>query len=112
MQVRNNFKSGSCEMLILHILKNYGDSYAYQISQLIRELSDNELSFPEGSLYPAFYRMIEHGLISDYNKQGNSKMVRVYYHIEPAGAERLEYLLKEYRQTTENINRILAHKFN
>lgn len=112
MQARNNFKSGSCEMLILHILKNYGDSYAYQISQLIRDLSDNTISFPEGSLYPAFYRLIEHGFISDYNKSGGKKIVRVYYHIEPAGIERLNYLLNEYYTTTENINKILQYKFS
>lgn len=111
MPARNNFKSGSCEMLILHILKNYGDSYAYELSQLITELSDNVISFPEGSLYPAFYRLIEHGYISDYEEKTGKRIFRVYYHIEPAGIERLNSLLEEYSQTTEKINKILEHKF-
>ena len=37
MAARNSFKSGSCEMIVLHILKSYGDCYAYQISQYIKK---------------------------------------------------------------------------
>ena len=112
MQARNSFKSGSCEMLILHILKNYGDSYAYEISQIIKKLSDNVISFPEGSLYPAFYKLVKNGYISEYEQPKGKRIIRVYYHIEPAGIERLNSLFQEYCQTIEKINTILEHKFN
>ena len=111
MASRNSFKSGSCEMLILHILKNRGDCYAYEISQLITKLSDGKLSFPEGSLYPAFYRMIDNHFISDYKKQTGRRMVKVYYHIEAAGEKRLEQLMSEYYNTTSSIEYILSYDF-
>ncbi len=110
MAARNNFKSGSCEMLILHILKTNGDCYAYQISLLIKELSKGVISFPEGSLYPAVYRMINAGYISDYKKQSGKRLIRVYYHLEPTGKERLQKLLDEYYQTIQGIDDILEHK--
>lgn len=111
MATRNSFKSGSCELLVLHILKAYGDCYAYQISQYITELSGGDLSFPEGSLYPAFYKMIDHNYISDYKKQSGKRMVKVYYHIEPEGEKRLEQLLEDYYQVTESIEKILHFDF-
>lgn len=111
MATRNSFKNGSCEMLILHILKNYGDCYAYQLSQLITTLSGGQLSFPEGSLYPAFYKMIDNKLISDYKKQTGKRMIKVYYHLEPAGETRLSHLLSEYYNTTNSIQNILDFDF-
>lgn len=112
MATRNSFKTGSCEMLILHILKKLGDSYAYQISQYIKSISDGNLSFPEGSMYPSFYKMIDNGYISDYKKQVGKRLIRVYYRIEPAGEERLEQLYNEYRSTTESIDRILNYDYS
>ena len=53
MRAQNNFKKGAVEMLLLHILKEQGDCYGYQFSKLIKELSDDYLTVPEGSLYPA-----------------------------------------------------------
>ena len=111
MASRNSFKSGSCEMLILHILKEYGDCYAYQISQFIAKCSNNNLSFPEGSLYPAFYRLMDNEFISDYKKQVGKRLIRVYYHIEEKGKERLTQLLDEYYQTEQSIKLILNYDF-
>lgn len=98
-------------MLILHILKNRGDCYAYEISQMITKLSEGKLSFPEGSLYPAFYRMIDSHYISDYKKKTGRRMVKVYYHIEAAGEERLKQLTSEYYKTAESIEYILGYNF-
>ncbi|MFG6394587.1 MAG: PadR family transcriptional regulator [Lachnospiraceae bacterium] len=112
MAARNSFKSGSCELVVLHILKHYGDCYAYQISQYITRLSDGDLSFPEGSLYPAFYKMIDKKYISDYKKKTRRRLVKVYYHIEPEGEKRLEQLLENYYQVTKGIGKILHFDFS
>ena len=95
MRAQNNFKKGAAEML-LHILKEQGDCYGYQFSKLIKELSDDYLTVPEGSLYPALYKLIEKGYISDYKKPAGKRMIRVYYHLEASGEERLAYLKKEF----------------
>ena len=56
-------------MLLLHVLSCKGDCYGYQLSQLIKKSSGGELDFSVGSLYPALYKMIDHGYISDYKQQ-------------------------------------------
>lgn len=111
MAARNSFKSGSCEMIVLHILKNYGDCYAYQISQYIKKYSNEKLYFPEGSLYPAFYKLIDHHYISDYKMKTGKRQVKVFYHIEPAGEKRLKQLLSDYRSLVDSIDTLLAFDF-
>lgn len=99
-------------MLLLHILKEKGDCYGYQLSQLIKTISDDYLIIPEGSMYPALYKLIEKQYITDYKKQVGKRLVRVYYHIEPSGAQRLSELVQEFYETNRSIEKILNYDFS
>ena len=81
------------------------------VSKLIKELSDDYLTVPEGSLYPALYKLIEKGYISDYKKPAGKRMIRVYYHLESSGEERLAYLKNEFYETNRSIEKILDYDF-
>lgn len=111
MRAQNNFKKGAVEMLLLHILNSKGDCYGYQLSQLIKEHSKGYLIIPEGSMYPALYKMIEKQYISDYKKLIGKRQVRVYYHIEPLGQSRLSELREDYFETIKYITDILNFDF-
>ncbi len=111
MRAQNNFKKGAVEMLLLHILKEKGDCYGYQLSQLIKIISDEYLTVPEGSMYPALYKAIDKGYISDYKKQVGKRLTRVYYHIEDLGIEHLSGLVQEYYETNKSIEKILNYNF-
>jgi PadR family transcriptional regulator, regulatory protein PadR len=54
--------------------------------------------------------MIDQKYISDYKKQTGERMVKVYYHLEDAGRERLEALVSEYREFSQVMNEILNLK--
>lgn len=107
MQDKGNFKRGSVELLILYLLSKQ-DYYGYEISALIKEISEGILDIPVGSLYPALYKLIDAGYIMDYQKKVGKRLVRVYYHIEKLGLERLSILQNDYEQTTFAIKKILA----
>ena len=111
MKSRNTFKKGSCEMLVLHILSKKGGCYGYEIGQIIRDITNESLSFPEGSMYPVLYKLIDSGYITDYKKQVGKRLTRVYYHIEPSGQNRLEELTQEYLKTSQSIQNILNFDF-
>lgn len=112
MRAQNNFKKGAVEMLLLQILKENGDCYGYQLSQLIKTISDEYLVIPEGSMYPALYKLIEKGYITDYKKQVGKRLIRVYYHIESSGTERLSKLIQEFHETNRSIEKILNYDFS
>lgn len=107
MGLRDNFKKGTVEMMILSLLTE-SDMYGYQISQLISERSNKNIEIPEGSMYPTLYRLVENGFISDRRVQVGKRMTRVYYHLEPSGRNRFREMLSEYHIFTDGLTNILS----
>jgi Predicted transcriptional regulators len=106
MDNKSNFRRGSVELLILHLLKTK-DCYGYELSLTIKKLSDGILDIPVGSLYPALYKLIDNGYITDYKKQSGKRLTHVYYHMEESGIERLNILLDDYFATNKGIQSVL-----
>lgn len=104
---KSNFKKGSVEMLLLHLLKTEGDCYGYQLSQSINQRSNGVLVIPEGSMYPTLYKLIDNNYITDYKKTVGKRMTRVYYHIENAGVDRLNELVEDYKEVANAIETIM-----
>ena len=102
---KNVFRRGVMSLVILGLLKRE-DMYGYQLVQETARLSEGKLTTQEGSLYPVLYRLQEEGLISDKRVQVGKRMTRIYYHLEEAGVQRLEELIREYRETTQAVYRI------
>lgn len=108
MDNKSNFRRGSVELLILYLL-SYKDFYGYELSQTIKEQSNSVLNIPVGSLYPALYKLIDLGYIRDYKKQVGRRLVRVYYHIENAGLNRLNILIEDYTETMNAVQQVLNY---
>lgn len=108
METKSNFRRGSVELLVLHLLSQK-DYYGYELTQIMKKQTDGAMDIPVGSLYPALYKLIDNGYISDYKKQVGKRLVRVYYHLEEAGKQRLTLLLNDYLQTNQAIQSILNY---
>lgn len=108
MNDKSNFRRGSIELLVLHLLSQK-DCYGYELSQIMKQQTNGVMDIPVGSLYPALYKLIDNGYISDYKKQVGKRLIRVYYHLEDVGHERLDILLNDYNQTKHAIQSILSY---
>lgn len=108
MNDKSNFRRGSIELLVLHLLSQK-DCYGYELSQIMKQQTNGIMDIPVGSLYPALYKLIDNGYISDYKKQVGKRLIRVYYHLEDIGRERLDILLNDYNQTKHAIQSILSY---
>jgi len=86
------------------------DMYGYQLSQQIKERSDNDIFFPEGSLYPALYKLTEEGYVTSYEKKVGKRLRRIYYRIEEKGVEYQKEIVKEYLSLQTGIHKILFGK--
>lgn len=95
------FKVGSVEMLVLYLLKQ-GDAHGYQLQQMLEEYSGGALTVKTASLYPILYKLEENGCITGRetfvqrktpSRTGLSARVRIVYHLEPAGLQRLDELI-------------------
>ena len=106
MKIQENLKRGMTELLILHLLKQE-DMYGYQLVQETERRSGGRIVTQEGSLYPVLYKLVDQGLISDRKVLVGRRMTRVYYHLEPAGEQRLEELVREYEEVTKGVFQII-----
>lgn len=108
MEIKNNFKKGSVEMLLLSLLAEQ-DLYGYQMTQLIIERGGGYIKVPEGSMYPTLYKLESKNYISSYEKQVGKRLKRIYYHIEEEGHQYLNELIAEYYAVNDCISRILNY---
>lgn len=102
---QNSFRRGVMSLVILGLLRKE-DMYGYQLVQETERVSGGRIVTQEGSLYPVLYKLVDQELISDRRVQVGKRMTRVYYHLEPAGEQRLQELLREYEEITRGIRLI------
>ncbi len=88
--VSENVKSGLVEFLILQLLTER-DMYGYEIRQFLEDRTNGVFKLKEGSLYGPLYRLASRELVSTHREMAGAKRFRMYYHLEPAGAEYLAY---------------------
>ena len=108
MDSKVHFKKGSTEMIILKLL-SVGDLYGYELSRQAASISGGVMDISMGAMYPTLYKMLDKGYISEYEKKVKKRQKRIYYHIEPAGVQRLNELVTTYLEVTEGIMKILNH---
>lgn len=77
-------KSGSADVLILALVEDQ-PRHGYDISRLIGERSEGELSFHVTSLYPTLYRLEDRGLVEGRWIERAGTRRRRCYRITPAG---------------------------
>lgn len=106
---QQSFRRGVMSLVILALLKRE-DMYGYQLVQETANSSGGKLTTQEGSLYPVLYRLLDQGYISDRKVQVGKRMTRIYYHLEPAGEERLKELIQEYEDVTQGIFQIIREE--
>lgn len=105
MAIKDNFKKGSVELLVLAVLSGE-DMYGYQITQKIKEYSDGLFTVLEGSLYPILYRLANEGYVTEKSVAIKRRM-RVYYHLEQSGRAYFERCLREYRAINLGVEKVL-----
>lgn len=79
---------GTLDMLILKAV-SLNPLHGYGVLQRIRQISGDALEIPQGSLYPAVYRLEHQGLIeAEWGVSDNNRRAK-YYTLTVAGRRRL-----------------------
>ena len=91
---------GTLDMLILKAV-SLKPLHGYGVLLRIRQISGNALAIPQGSLYPALYRLEHQGLIAaEWGQSDNNRRAK-YYTLTAAGRRRL-------REETAGWNRLAS----
>lgn len=97
---------GTLIMLILRVLRP-GPLHGYAIAQRIRQLSSDQLSVEEGSLYPTLQKVLVNGWVkADWTTSDTGRKVRTY-RLTAKGLKQLDAEQDDYLRTSDAVRTIL-----
>lgn len=97
---------GYNDTMILYLLLS-GDSYGYELSKRISEITQGKYVIKETTLYSAFTRMEKSGYIAAYYGDATGGKRRTYYKITPAGRDYYREKCSEWELTKEVISKFV-----
>jgi len=98
---------GTLSVIVLKLLAEHGKMYGYQITQMVKLLSNDKILIKEGSLYPALHKLKDDGLIS-IETELIGKRVRHYYSLTKDGVKVKNEKEAEIKDFIKTINKIIT----
>jgi DNA-binding PadR family transcriptional regulator len=102
LAVSKDLVAASATPLILTILAE-GESYGYEIIKRVRELSNDQMCWADGMLYPVLHRLQQQDLIESHIRTAETGRKRKYYRLKKKGTR----VLKEQKNQWMLVNSIL-----
>ena len=75
---------GTLKTIILKLLSENQEMYGYEITQKVKDLTDNKIQITEGALYPTLHALENDGVVTT-EIVNIGKRVRKYYKLTPKG---------------------------
>jgi transcriptional regulator len=106
MPRQRDIHPGMLEMLILKAV-SLKPLHGYGVLLRIAQISNGALDIPQGSLYPALYRLEHQDLIdAEWGDSENNRKAK-YYKLTPAGRKRLKEETADWRKLTSAVASVL-----
>ena len=102
---------GYSDTIILYLLLEK-DSYGYEISKSIKDISEDTYSMKETTLYSAFNRLAKNEYITSYYGDETQGKRRTYYRITEAGLSYYHDKCQEWVATKDLVNRFIREEDN
>lgn len=98
---------GTLQTILLKVLKDNGRMYGYELTQRVKELSDERILLTEGALYPTLHKLEAEGMLRT-EVVTIGKRVRKYYSLTTEGKslvkERVSELVDFIRTMSSVLN--------
>lgn len=100
---------GTLKTVIVSLLKDGGRMYGYEITQRVKEISNDKIALTEGALYPMLHKLEAEGVLqTDTEKIG--KRIRKYYKLTDSGVSTADEMVKEFLDFMETMKVIVEAK--
>jgi PadR family transcriptional regulator, regulatory protein PadR len=97
---------GTLQTIVLKVLKDYGKTYGYEITQRVKELSGGTIVLTEGALYPTLHRLEAEGLLKT-EKMSVGNRTRKYYMLTPVGKSTTIERVTEFANFIKTMSNVL-----
>jgi PadR family transcriptional regulator PadR len=98
---------GTLGTIILRLLGQKGRMYGYEITQLVKEMTDGKVLVKEGSLYPALHKLEADGLVTT-EEVFIGKRVRKYYTLTQPGKNAAQASVDELLAFLNTIHNLIT----
>ena len=102
---------GSLTTIILKLLSERDKMYGYEITQMVRKLTNDELKITEGALYPALHKLEADGIL-EVEVINVDNRLRKYYKLTDKGTAETVNKLSELESYIKNMQVLLNPKFS
>ena len=107
MSDKSDILQGTLALMVLKTLEALGRVHGYGIARRIEQTSGELLALNYGTLYPALVKLEQEGFIAgEWGVSENGRRAK-YYRLTRAGKREVERAEREWRQTTEIVERFL-----
>jgi PadR family transcriptional regulator, regulatory protein PadR len=100
---------GTLQTIILKVLKDHGRMYGYEITQRVKELSDERILLTEGALYPTLHKLEAEGILKT-ETENIGKRIRKYYTLTPQGKSLVKERVAELTDFIKTMSNVLQVK--
>ena len=109
VSIRSDLLRGHTDAVILAQLLLH-DSYGYEINKTIESVSDGAFTLKEATLYTAFRRLEDAGLIASYWGDACAGARRRYYKITDKGRAAYRLAREEWESTVRILDALLEEE--
>lgn len=103
--VKRDLVAASSTPLVLSILAE-GKSYGYEIIQKVHQLSEGEIKWGDGMLYPVLHRLERDGLIESEWQEADTGRERKYYSLSNRGRKALKVERDQWLTVHNTLNKL------
>ena len=107
MRISADVLRGYTDVILLRRLRD-GDSYGYRVNREVADISEGNLTLKEATLYTAFRRMEEAGLIKSTWGSEDTGARRRYYSLTDLGQLRLKEETGNWYETRKILDRLIV----
>ena len=105
MKIAKDLVAASAVPLVLSILEE-GESYGYAILQRVRSLSDGDIEWTDGMLYPVLHRLEAQGYVRSRWGESETGRQRKYYALQTGGRKALAEQKEQWQVVLATLNKL------
>ncbi len=99
---------GTLDLMVLKTLESMGPLHGYGIARRIEQVSGNELSLNQGTIYPALLRLEQRGWIKAEWGTSESNRRAKFYSLSRPGRRQIEKETENWERVAATMARFLA----
>jgi DNA-binding PadR family transcriptional regulator len=107
---QNSLIKGTLNPIILKMLSERGRMYGYEITQLVKELTNGKIELTFGALYPILHKLEQEGIVKTESEVINNRN-RIYYSLTDSGKISAKERITELEDFVNTIKTLLQPNF-